>query len=81
MTFSCCILTIGQFVLLRYDKCSPLKSVCSKRKKSVQKRVENTGKAKRCRNPRNSYILLTKSEASRASILKPQRTPNCANSA
>ncbi len=32
-------------------------------KKSVKKRVENTGKAKRCRNPRNYFISLDKSEA------------------
>jgi hypothetical protein len=34
----------GQFVLLRYDKCSPLKSACRICKKSVKKRVKNTGK-------------------------------------
>jgi hypothetical protein len=47
---------IGQFVLLRYDKCSPY-NLCVVSEKICQQ-VKNTGKANRCRNPRNWFTTL-----------------------
>ena len=59
-------MAIGQFVLLRYDKCSPLRVVNEKICQETGKKIRESNS---CRNPRNWFTTISKSEAYSADVL------------